>query len=80
MRPITPVASCVSAASDWRRNASTGGIGLPRTKSASASMYSGLAAYSSGVKHQGKMPWMTMSVTLSSALAMVRQPSATTRR
>jgi hypothetical protein len=27
-------------------------------------MYSGLAAYSSGVKHQGKMPWMIISVTL----------------
>ena len=44
MRPSTPVASCESTAPDWRRNASTGGIGLLRTKSASESMYSGLAA------------------------------------
>jgi hypothetical protein len=30
------------------------------------------------VKHQGKMPWMIISVTLPSALAIVRQPSTTT--
>jgi DHA2 family methylenomycin A resistance protein-like MFS transporter len=53
IRPSTPEASCVSTASDWRRNASTGGIGRLRTNSASESMYSGLAAYVSGVKHQG---------------------------
>ena len=33
-----------------------GGIGRRRTKSARDSMYSGRAAYSSGVKHHGKMP------------------------
>src|SRR5690242_15698482 len=40
-------------------------------------MYSGLAAYSSGVKHQGKMPRMVISATLGKALAMVCQPSTT---
>jgi len=42
-------------------------------------MYSGRAAYSSGVKHQGKIPLITMSVMLLSACAMIRQPSTTTR-
>src|SRR5690348_4084421 len=40
-------------------------------------MYSGRAAYSSGVKHQGKMPRMVISATLGKALAMVCQPSTT---
>ena len=43
-------------------------------------MYSGLAAYSSGVKHQGKMPWMIISVTLPRPLAIVCQPSTTALR
>ena len=43
-------------------------------------MYSGFAAYSSGVKHQGKMPWITMSVVLPRAFAMVCQVWTTARR
>ena len=47
-------------------------------------MYSGFAAYSSGVKHQGKMPWITMSVVLSSAspwsASPARRPGGTVRR
>jgi hypothetical protein len=43
-------------------------------------MYSGRAAYISGVKHQGKMPWMTISVTLARDCAMICQPCTTTRR
>ena len=43
-------------------------------------MYSGRAAYNSGVKHHGKMPLITMSVTLPSAWAMIRQPSTTAAR
>ncbi|HEX6452973.1 MAG TPA: hypothetical protein VF060_26380 [Trebonia sp.] len=75
--PRIATASCDSTASDCRRKASTGGIGRPRTNSASASMNSGRDAYISGVKHQGKMPWMINSVTLPSALAIIRQPSTT---
>ena len=61
-------------------NASTGGIGRPRTNSARASTYSGRAAYSSGVRQKGKIDWMTISVTLSRALATIRQPSTMTLR
>ena len=43
-------------------------------------MYSGRAAYSSGVKHHGKIPLITMSVTLPSACARICQPSTTVRR
>ena len=57
-------ASWAITAFDWRVKASSGCFGRPRTNAASWSMYSGLAAYSSGVKHQGKMPWMIISVTL----------------
>src|SRR6266542_1776913 len=78
--PSCAEASWPRTASDWRRNASTSGMGRLRTNSASESMYSGLAAYSSGVKHQGKMPRITMSVTLPSPLASSRQLSTTVRR
>src|SRR6185437_11273328 len=40
-------------------------------------MYSGLAAYSSGVKHHGNIAWMNVSETLDSALAAVCQLSST---
>ena len=43
-------------------------------------MYSGRAAYSSGVKHHGKIPAITISVTLSRPRAMIRQVSTTERR
>src|SRR5712692_6903856 len=43
-------------------------------------MYSGLAAYSSGVKHQGKMPRMTISGTFPTALAVTCHPSTTVLR
>src|SRR5271166_5555149 len=67
MAASAAVASCASTAPDWRMKASTGGIGRPRTNSARASTYSGRAAYISGVKHQGKMPWMIISGTLARA-------------
>jgi hypothetical protein len=50
IEPRTSRASWDKTAPDWRRNASTGGIGRPRTNSAMDSMYSGRVAYSSGVK------------------------------
>jgi len=56
--PSCASASCPITASDCRRKASTGCRGLWRTNPASEAMYSGFAAYSSGVKHQGKMPRM----------------------
>src|SRR4029077_14596324 len=73
-------ASWAMTALDWRRKASSGCFGRPRTNAASWSMYSGLAEYSSGVKHQGKMPWMIISVTLPRPLAIVCQPSTTALR
>src|SRR6516225_8976705 len=43
-------------------------------------MYSGLAAYSSGVKHHGKMLRITISATLANALAVTCHPSTTVWR
>jgi hypothetical protein len=43
-------------------------------------MYSGRAAYVSGVKHQGKIPCTIISGTLARAWAMICQPWTTTRR
>ena len=69
------LASCARAASLWARNASSGWAGRLRTKSTSASTYSGRSAYISGVKQNGKMPWITMSATVGSDLASVRHVS-----
>jgi hypothetical protein len=80
IEPSAAVASCVSTAPDCRIRASTGGIGRLRTNAANESMYSGRDAYSSGVKHQGKIPAMTISVVLSRPPAMICQLSTTTRR
>ncbi len=43
-------------------------------------MYSGLAAYSSGVGHHGKMLRITISGTLPNALAVTCHPSTTVLR
>src|SRR5258708_34163525 len=61
-------------------NASSGCTGLPLTKAANASMYSGLAAYSSGVKHQRKIPRMTISGTLPRPCAITCQLSTAALR
>ena len=56
----------ITAFDSWRK-AGTGCAGRPRTNSAKDWIYSGRAAYSSGVKHHGKIPRMTISGTLPSA-------------
>src|SRR5687768_15929623 len=58
-------------------NDSTVCAGLLRTKSPSDLIKSSFSAYSSGVKHQGKMDRIIISGTLSSALAMTCQLSIT---
>ena len=68
------------AASVWARNASSGWAGRLRTKSASVSTNSGRLTYISGVKHSGKMAWMTTSATVGSVDASVRQSSTTVFR
>jgi len=51
-----------------------------RTKSSRAPTNSGFSAYISGVKHQGKMPWITVSATLPRLRAMTCQLFTTTAR
>src|SRR5262245_26369601 len=58
----------------------TGCAGRPRTKLAKDWIYSGLAAYSSGVKHHGKMLRIIISGTLPNALAVTCHPSTTVLR
>src|SRR6478672_11483774 len=70
MRPSWASASWARTASDWDMKASTGWGGRPRTKSSRAVTNSGFSAYISGVKHHGKMPWITVSATLPRARAM----------
>src|ERR1700757_1949016 len=60
--------------------AGTGCAGLPRTNSAKVSIYSRLAAYSSGVKHHGKILKIVISGTLPNALAVTCHPSTTVLR
>src|SRR5690242_4622194 len=58
-------------------NDATDCAGRLRTNAAKESMYSGFAAYSSGVKHQGKIPRTVVSGTLFNAFAITCQPSST---
>ena len=70
------LASWAMTASVWARNASTGWAGRLRTKSTSVSTNSGRSTYISGVKHHGKIPWITTS-TVGSVDASVRHCSMT---
>src|SRR5260370_16855867 len=75
--PSCASASCAITALDYSRNAATDCAGRLRTKPASDGIYSGFAAYSSGVKHHGKIARITISGTLASALAVTCQLATT---
>src|SRR5262252_3040126 len=80
IRPNCAATSCAITAFDSWRKAVRGCAGRLRTKSAKDWMYSGLAAYNSGVKHHGKMLRITISGTLPNALAVTCHPSTTVLR
>src|SRR6185437_8865168 len=75
--PSCELASCVNTAFDCWIKLSTDCAGRLRTNAASDSMYSGLAEYSSGVKHHGKSAEMIISVTFPVASASARHEPTT---
>ena len=77
--PSWASASWARTASDWQEGVD--GLGWAAADEVlQPATNSGFSAYISGVKHHGKMPWITMSGTLPRARAMTCQPFTTTAR